>query len=835
MIRGIDSTRGLSQPEGFNNTEAKTKTPLENQLKTFAKPLLLKQHKTLRKHVSKMLSDAQKGFHTLEAHEKKAFKCIEKHQSELSSHLHDFPQEQRMDFIAKEISKQKQIISSTKETVQSGTRAQEKESQPMHTLNVKHSVFNDNLNMSIQGLSLLIAAIPYSRVSASDKKAMGSFFQNLLTLERNYNRQKGGQGTISGFLQQYHYTDYYNGKKDPLLLCPQMLNNIVGTTGQSFRNEFFLQVLQMSPPTSQADEASRALAKNVQHLEGLSTNKFAQWTLYQIQFNSSIQSSMSGQEIFNNLLLHNNIFTQCPGVTLEEVQETCTALNIPPMKALQFITMYLSQINYPKGSAIYALQQIVLQAAKNVSSLSGLQSWVNNHLVNGTQDLFMQIPGITPKDIQTIFSIIKMQHSSFEPTSMDKLFMQVYAATQKNPNSKIIADLYNEIQKLGSASEKISSLQHWGAEMLSSSDYLNASITEQVQFCSWTGNQTFSTVNYILNQWAQSSDPGESALAHFLLGKKFTSLQQMRSFFNPNSPNFGFAKYDLYFQCPALLNAKQPDKAAQNLIIMLFTGSSAKPNISAPTSVDQAYAKTLNAAKGATTADLALYNLVLNQCKLMGSSWGDLEYWIGWQMLSSVYSKASQGAQGLFASLGGINDLNKGPLKAVHHYLESYLKDFESTSPTYQFLNDALEKLDSLVNTGGSWSDFQAWTQTKLSIDDLYMFCPDAGASEIQGIYQYLEGPDAVAPAPTQNDLNYIKVFRAISSPAQYSGNIPLYEDLLQAMLAVGSQNQDQAGGIRNYFGAHHEAKAKLISDWNAATIEGRNLFKQYTNQWIPT
>ena len=859
MVRGVDHLGPIENPKQPGEINQKQQTPIEAQLQEHSKDLIRTQHKALRKQIAKMLSDSQKGLDNVDIHLEKANKMILSHRQQLDKALDSFPKEKSSEFTLKAIQQQEEMVQGAKQVVSSSnntshslgashtptptTSPAEAASKLRNSILKKiHSTSDYNPGRGELEISMQYANSCLDSAKADNLTSAIQFLENIISQEQAV-LNSSPSATFTTFLQKYGYEGYNTGAKDSLLLCPQMANHSVeGAYGLPMRFIVDMTVFMNPNPAYSPDGEPNypptpeilAMMHNVSNLQQLNS-PFANWVIQQIQYNSAVTMSMTGSQIFTYLTTNFNIFDECPGLTIQEVQNVIQALKAPPMSNISLLALKLNQFQYPKGSPLYNLQQALIAQCSKSATISGFEAWIQNDLINAKADIYMQFPEITQTDINTIMSIAGYSGTIPAPTSMDQLFTEAFTSYQADQNSPIYKDLYQELLNLGSASENTGALQQWGATMLNNPDFTKSSAQAQANFCVWTGNITLAAMNTILTEWSQSNDISQAALANFILSKKFTSLEQMRDFFNPNSPSYGFGKYDIYFQIPALLKSSNPQGLVQNFITDLFADTTTKPTISNPTQVDTAYANASAALSGASPADQALYNALINECKAMGSQWDQLPYWAGWQSLSSVFTNASAQAQSLFFNSCGITNAQTAPLIGSEYYLKQMLGNFSSSSQTYQTIQQIITELQSSITNDGSWSSFQSWiTGTLFAKDDLYMLCPDASQAELSSIYQYIEGPGATLPTETVADTNFIAVYQAMNAPRVFSGNKALFQDLLNAMLSVGSASQNQAQDIQNYFTANPSVFAQLKKDWAASDSQGQALFEKYTNNWNP-
>lgn len=854
MVRGVDHFGGTEGPKQSKQSEQTHQVPVEEKLHEYSKDLIRTQHKTLRKQIAKMLSDSQKGLRNEEMHFQKASKTIEEHRKQLNSSLHAFPEKNRDEFVLSEISKQQGMLGSAKQTV-SGKK------EPSHSLGStapKHknltqeqglqalhkSLFKDSSEPS--GRITLQLSMQYANICLDSAKSQNltqtvQFLQTLIAQEQD-TLKSSPTATFQTFLDKYGYQGYHTGAKDSLLLSPEMEGHGVFTEyNLPMRYVIDISVFMNPKPSSKPaynyppTPEIQAMSQNVSNLEKLNT-PIANWVIKQIQFNPDITMGMSGAQVMNYLMQNYDIFNQVPGVTITQLQDVIKAINGPSLSNVQLLAFKINSVQYPKGSAEYNLQQALVSQCTKESSVSDFENWIQSSLINSKADIYMQFLGINTTQVISVLGLAGFSGTIPKPTQMDQLCVQAYKAYQADQKSPIYKDLYQELQSLGSASENMQALQKWGDGMLNSADFKNSSALAQANFCVWTGNITLSAMNTILNEWTQSGNVGQAALAKFILGKNFSSLDQMRSFFNPNSPSYGFAKFDIYFQVPSLLQSSNPQSLVQGFLSDLFANSSTKAPTPEITQVDTAYAKANAALSGASAADKALYNALINECKAMGSNWTQISDWAGWQSLSSIYAKASAAAQNLFLTSCGITNEQTAPLVGSEYYLNQMLSNFQPTSQTYKMLNEIITELQGLVSGDKTWADFQSWVKGNLfAKDDIYMLCPDASNQQMSSIYQYIMGPDASLPTETTADKNFIDVYNAMNNPGVYSGNKALYQDLLNAMLAVGSSTDNQASAIQSYFNANPSVLTQLKNDWANADSDGQALFEKYTNNWNPT
>lgn len=844
MVRGVNHFGQAKQqhlPEKANETK---QTPVSEELKTHTHELIRSQHKVLRKQIAKMLSDSQKGLKNEAMHIKKAHGMIEKNRSTLNQALFEFPEKEKTPFVEKQIARQHEMLESAQQTITSPDKK-------THSLKSKAS---SSLEKSTKSLpkpiekasngrisrTALYASLQYANdlLGLATEQKLPSVVQFLKTIisQEQATLKSSPKADFTTFLEKYGYEGYQNGSKDSLMLCPQMQGHTDPGFGLPLRYVVDTTIFQSRSSSRSLSPAIQDMVQRLHNLSQLNTS-LSKWVSQEILYNPGIKSSMSGNDISNYLLNNFNIFEQCPGVTNQQIEDVIKALqaSAPSSPTLQ-LAMKLNALDYKSGTPLYNLQQALLGACTGSSSVNAFESWIQSHLMSANTDIYIQFPTITKADISSIMKVAGFSQSIPDPTEMDQLFANAYSAFQSDPKSPVYQDLYQEIAKLGSASENMQALQQWGHGILQSSDFAKSNAIAQANFCLWTGNITLGAMNTILNEWIQSGNTGQAALAKFILGKKFSSLEQMRSFFNPNSPSYGFGKFDIYFQVPSLLNSQDPKAIAQGFLKDLFAGSSTEPTLADPTQVDNAYAAANAALSGASKPDKVLYNLLINQCKTMGSNWDQLPYWAGWQSLTTSFTDASSAAQSLFLNSCGITNAKTAPLISANYYLKQMMVNAFTSPDTTEFLSKVVNELNSLISGNKTWADFQNWVKGSLfATDDIYMLCPGSNESKLSTIYEYLTGPDATLPKETSADQNYVALFQAMNAPGVYSGNKALYQDLLNAMLAVGSAPQDQAKEIQSYFTSNPSVLSQLKKDWANADTNGHTLFEKYTNNWDPS
>ena len=834
-IEGSGDFKKLQKTEGHQPAPS---TPIEEQMKKDSSSLLNQQKKSVRKGIARMLADAQKGRNNSETHVQKVTQMIEHHQGQLTQHLHAYPEKEKQAFVQKEVGKQKEMLSSAHKTASTPSSSPETLQSLLSKLK-SDSNPRDSLNFIIKLMGIII---PYE---SSKQPTINTFLQTLYTQMKTVYNSSPTAG-IQTFWDTYHYQGYVgtgtkSALKDLIMLCPALYQQNVpgGLLPNTTWSEFLAGTVFQNPPSVdpvKVTNTPQAIALmnaelSLQKIED--GNPLASWVIQEIQQDTNITNQMSLAQVGSYLVSNFNIYEQFPLITKAQVDAVFKILDTtPPTPAsIETLMSNLNTLKFPKDTAAANLVSEIINAYNNkvFTTIQELGEWVQKTFFTASQDLWIQFPGVQLADLQSIFKTLKLSEQIPTPTQMDQIFTSAYQAYQTT-KSNLYKDLYTEVASLGSADTNLPSLQSWAESEFSSSDFTSASATIEQNFCSLVGTINITAMTGILNNWTSSQTPSLAALAKYLLSCSFSSLSAMQAAVTGET-----GVEDIFMLVPSLVTSGNASTDLSTLFSALYIGQTA-PKVPSPTAVDNAYANAFEQASqsGVPQKDLALYQLMENQCKTQGSQWpaSALEGWAGWEALNSTFTSASNTAQLNFLSYAGIPSLSSAPLYGSQYYLQQLLSTLSTSSQTYTFLDKTvLPELSSLISSNGSWSTFTSWASTEMATNDIYMLCPDATTSEIESIYQYLQGPTASLPAETPADTNYIEVLNKMNATGISTADKALISALATEMYTLGSNVQNQAQSLQTAF----ESSSSLPSIFTAADEQTQIFFMSYTGEWAPS